>query len=888
MRLTTLMRLVGGAAVLIAVCVPATPVAAYTGVGPTIDCNSSKVFLAQGSPTQLKAVTYGLGSATFVNVGAAAGDYNGIGYNNADGYVYAVGDTVSPAGATNRIVQVDAGGAVYDTGMTVPFNSFIGTVDAGIYYTVDPNAVPAALLYKANLTTNTVTSIPLSAAPGFSDTTFVGGFLWGHVVGATQFSRVDPATGTVAFFNEPATVVPATVGDGANWTYANGNLGLNDNNNGDIYQVHINNPTSAAPTFTLVSKATGPTPTGQNDGTACVGLDVDLGILKSTPPITAPGGAISWTLTVHNFGPGTSSGDTVTDIVPAAVTNVTTPTAGCTVAGNKVTCIEGVLALGGESTITINGTAPAAPATPIDNSATVVGNDHDPQPINDTASSSTATTGSSDLAMTKTASTTPAVPGDQLTYTLSVKNNGPTFASNVSVTDPLPAGLTFVSASPGCTFAAGTVTCLRPTLVNGATANFDVVVLVASSLRTPIANTATVTSPDTDPTPGNNTSTATVPVDPSADLSIAKSALPNPAFAGQNVTYTLAVTNIGPSDATNVSASDAFPAGLTFVSASPGCANAAGVVTCTQATLASGTTANFTIVAAVAASASGSLTNVASVTSAEPDPDPSNNAASMTTPVIGIPSPRAADLEVVKIADHGSVATGQPITWTIAITNRGPDAATGAVLIDQPSLPVTFTRASSTQGTCTKVAPVRCTLGSIAPGATVTVTLTGSASTTGTLHNVARVSSDVADPQPANSTASATTDVLGAALQLTKKADKTSVHAGGRIGYTIRVTNPGSSATKQTRVCDHLPSGLVYVSSSPKAKRSDGSYCWDIGTLAPKGSERLRITTSTLRGARGKRRNTATASAKGARTRTAVSPAVNVLAAGAHGGGVTG
>src|SRR5204863_7140739 len=114
--------------------------------------------------------------------------------------------------------------------------------------------------------------------------------------GTSQFVRVNPATGQVSVFTQSA--VPASVGAGAAWTFGNGNLGLSDNNSGTVYQVHIDDPDGASPTFSRVSTASGPR-SGNNDGTSCAGQPVDLRITKSATDTVLPGQTITWTLTVH-------------------------------------------------------------------------------------------------------------------------------------------------------------------------------------------------------------------------------------------------------------------------------------------------------------------------------------------------------------------------------------------------------------------------------------------------------------------------------------------------------------------------------------------------------------------------------------------------------------
>jgi len=127
-----------------------------------------------------------------------------------------------------------------------------------------------------------------------------------------------------------------------------------------------------------------------------------------------------------------------------------------------------------------------------------------------------------DLSITKNTTTTTAFGGNPITYTLSVSNLGPGTAPSVSVSDTLPAGSGFVSASGTgwtCNFAAGTVTCTLPSLAVGA-ANPITLTITAPPVASPgtLSNTATVSSAATDPTPANNSSTKTVPILPGSAI----------------------------------------------------------------------------------------------------------------------------------------------------------------------------------------------------------------------------------------------------------------------------------------------------------------------------------------------------------------------------------
>src|SRR5262249_20357720 len=154
------------------------------------------------------------------------------------------------------------------------------------------------------------------------------------------------------------------------------------------------------------------------------------------------------------------------------------------------------------------------------------------------------------LAITKSDSPDPVLAGQPLTYTLTVMNNGPSPASAVKITDAVPAGTAFVSASASqgsCSQASGTVTCDVGTVANGASATATVT--VRPTQAGPVSNTASVSSTTFDPVAGNNSDSEDTTVDPAADLSLTKSDSVDPATTGSSLVYTITVANAGPSTA---------------------------------------------------------------------------------------------------------------------------------------------------------------------------------------------------------------------------------------------------------------------------------------------------------------------------------------------------
>ena len=164
-------------------------------------------------------------------------------------------------------------------------------------------------------------------------------------------------------------------------------------------------------------------------------------------------------------------------------------------------------------------------------------------------------------------------PGQTLTYTLTITNNGNQGATGVTVSDTLPANTTFVSASDGGTFNGGVVTWNIGPVAAGATLTRTVTVVVNGVIPagvTQIINTASVQddgSNGPDPNPANNTASDTDTLNAAPDLVITKTDGLTSVVPGQTVTYTLTVTNVGTQDATGVVVTDILPEHTTFVSA---------------------------------------------------------------------------------------------------------------------------------------------------------------------------------------------------------------------------------------------------------------------------------------------------------------------------------
>ncbi len=211
-------------------------------------------------------------------------------------------------------------------------------------------------------------------------------------------------------------------------------------------------------------------------------------------------------------------------------------------------------------TVTVATPASAADGATFTNNVTVTARTYDPVVPNNSTADTVTLTNQADLAIVKLF-TAPVVAGQGTSWSLTVSNNGVSDADGtIVVTDTLPTGVVSAVRDVGkatlgwtCDITGQDVTCEHPAGL-AASDTAGIITLVAAvdpSFTGTLSNTATVTGPTADPNPGNNTSTATASTGTSADLAIAK-VHTGDMTAGTSDSYTLTVTNPGPSDAQNV------------------------------------------------------------------------------------------------------------------------------------------------------------------------------------------------------------------------------------------------------------------------------------------------------------------------------------------------
>ena len=583
---------------------------------------------------------------------------------------------------------------------------------------------------------------------------------------------------------------------------------------------------------TVTDVATGATASGIDSDT--LASQVTLAVVKTDGSLTyTPGGTATYTVTITHGGLSDATDVTVSDALPPGVTLAAN--ASCVPNGSAscgtVTGLAGQASFGSTGAQIAAGagnslvfTAPvtfAATMTtdPLDNTATAI----------DSLSGATGSGTDSDarspqvsLAVAKTDGSATYTPGGTATYTVTVTDNGLTDALNVSVADTLPAGVTLtanVTCAPGGGASCGTVTgtigqtsfsATGATINAGGTGSlvFTVPVAFASNLLDdPLINAATANDLASGATGSSSDSDVRAA---QADLIVTKTDGSATYTPGSTATYTIVVTNAGPSDTTNTIVSDPLPLGVTLTNNAM-CV-AAGSANCGAVTGATGQSSFGATGAAIAAGAGNSLTFTSPVAFASNmTTDPLVNTVTVTDPASASPATGSdsdtlnanADLAITKTDGVTSVVPGGTTTYTIVVTNTGPGDAVGATVSDP--LPAAISSATWTcvpsGGSCTASGSgsINDTV-NVPVGAALTYTVVANiaSSATGSLVNTATVipPAGVTDPNLSNNSAtdSDTITPLTADLAITKTDGVTSVVPGGTTTYTIVVTNAGPAA----------------------------------------------------------------------------------------------
>ncbi|MDR1427401.1 MAG: DUF11 domain-containing protein [Bifidobacteriaceae bacterium] len=555
----------------------------------------------------------------------------------------------------------------------------------------------------------------------------------------------------------------------------------------------------------------------------------DLSIEKTPESATVtPGASVTWTLTATNQcgSDGCLSDATavvISDTVPDPTKLVLTGATGGAGTGGAagdvaVTCPnpllspssfqctvvgDGRMRPGQTAVVTVQGYLLGnATSGPVLNTAAVTSSTFDPNQGNniDTA---TLTPGSpvSDIQLIKTGPAS-AVAGDRIAYTITAVNFGPSDATAVSIVDDLAAaglvadGVTQATSDRGtCTIAAGIVTCNLGNLPGpntpgdvGAKATIAIAgALVPPGRTASFTNEATIAcgaAPCNEgPSPRPDQPSVTTSPTQEADLAVSKSADTSVVLnADDSATYTVTVTNLGPSTATGVALADTLPPGMTATSmtVTGGGSCDLGASTCAVGSLAPGGSAVATIVGLMGPPGMTGRVQSVEANSNTPDPNSANNTATWTHSE----NPQA-DLALTKVST-GLAAGATDNEYTLTVANLGPNSAATPVIVDTLPAGVSITEGEALPAGCSAVGQaVTCVAnGTLDDGdewiVEIPVSIAADVDAGTAIANTATVTSTTLDPSAANNTATVRDST-------TADAD---VRVDFAIGYDVDVTDP--------------------------------------------------------------------------------------------------
>ncbi len=594
-------------------------------------------------------------TSTYVDVGTPQTMYNGAGYNILDNYVYGIQ-------TTNTLVRVESDGT---TTTLFGIGSIGNTPAAGDMDNANNLFInsTSTSFKRINVTTGVVTSVSFTG-PGVGTSDWV----WAQSAGVPyligfesngRISRINLSANTSA--NVIVSGLPTGSSYGATWKDSANRVFTFNNQTGAIYEVF--NFFTATPTATLV--ATG-TPSILNDGFSCtsapfpnlppLAFNDALATLMNTP--------VSGDVLINN-GSGVDR-----DPESTALTVTTTPVSGPS---------------NGSVSLSSTGAFTYTPNTNYFGTDTFVYRITDASGLTDTATVTiTIAAPTANLVTVKTLSSATATPsvGDTVQFQIAVTNNGPDLVPNPTLTDMLPAGLTYITSTPSQgSYVSGTGLWTLGSLANGATATLTISATVNSGQQgATITNTTTAASGgNIDGTSTGDDLTETVVVkNPAHTISKTQSSGPNPVTAtGQTIGFTITVANSGNQALTSVVVTDAFTLGgsprslTTGPTRTTGDSNANDILD-----LAETWTYQATYVTTQAdLDGTGTYSNIASVTSAQTSATTSNTVATSVT--------RTANLAIDKTANTlGPVIVNDIITYNYTVTNIGNVTMTAITVAD--------------------------------------------------------------------------------------------------------------------------------------------------------------------------------------------------------------
>lgn len=403
-----------------------------------------------------------------------------------------------------------------------------------------------------------------------------------------------------------------------------------------------------------------------------------------------------------------------------------------------------------------------------------------------------------DNVVTKSVSKSVADFEDVVTWTITVKNNGPSNSTGVKVSDLLPEGLIWLSDTSNGKYDPKSGELTIGNLSVGQTFSFDISTVIDKTGE--IINSVNVTSHEFDSNTTNNYDEKSIVINPAADLAVTKSVSnEKPNYLG-HITWTIEITNNGPDTANNVEMHDLIPKSLIYVDCDRDYDVESGIWK--VGSLKSGEKVKINIQCIV--NKTGLIENIASVNATEYDYDLANNNDSER--IIVDP---ASDLAISKTVNASVVNFNDLVKWTLTVSNNGPDRATNVRVIDELPDGFSYVNSTLTKGTYSDEV---FTIDYLDVGENVVIEIITLVEKTGDSINFANVTSDGYDIDLTNNEDNESIFVNPAAdLSVEKSVSDSNPDFNDIITWTIEIVNNGPDIAHNIVAKDLLPKSLIWI-----------------------------------------------------------------------------
>ena len=521
---------------------------------------------------------------------------------------------------------------------------------------------------------------------------------------------------------------------------------------------------------------------------------------------------VRWKLSVSNNGPDVATGVVVTDILPEGFIYVDSIL-------EKGSYSDGVINIGrlavGERVI-LEIICKVENTGRFVNIANVTGNEFDYDLSNNRANASVLINPACDMEVEKTVNESNPNYRDNVAWSIVVRNNGPDVAHDVIVNDVLPGSLIWISDDSNGKYNPRTGIWTIAQLNRGVEIRLNIVAMVNGTGIT--QNNVSVTAREFDHDLSNNNASEIVEVNKTADVSIVKIVDDSNPLYGNLITWTLIAKNNGPDKATSVAVEDILPKGLILVDVvtTKGFYDKGVWYLCC---LENGEEESLDIICEV--NTTGNITNYASITAEEDDPNIHNNVDNETIDV-----PLTVDLEVVKQVSNKNPYYGENIVWFISIKNNGPDNATNVVLNDLLDENLIYNYYTASVG---QFIGNNWVIEQLNSKETAYLNISCMVNGLGIIYNHASANCSEYDLNMSNNNDSEFIDALPVAdLSVIKIVNVSNPNYGEFIKWTVIVSNNGPNNASGVIVRDTMPKGITLIKASDFIY-SDGT--WYVGDL---------------------------------------------------------